>query len=188
MKFLSSFEDHREWKWLGESRQCHSKFVKVLKRACTPGEIAAENWVQPTGLFSKWKSFLRAEGILGPLETKINLICTEIFISHRAVNIHKLLLCVLDRASSWYFNKGRPTWWHLLHYVNLLLDMFRMLIHPSSGACDYLVRYCIGCIVLTWGVLLLCSGIGCWWCGIRVQAKPLHKLRLGCENRSVNAV
>jgi len=22
-----------------------------------------------------------------------------------------------------------------------------MLIHPSSGACDYLVRYCVGCIV-----------------------------------------
>jgi len=26
---------------------------------------------------------------------------------------------------------------------------------------------------LTWGVLVLCSGIGCWWCGIRVQAEPL---------------
>ena len=48
-----------------------------------------------------------------------------------------------------YLNKGRPTWWHLLYYVNLLLNMFRMLIHPSSGACDYLVRYCVGCIVLT---------------------------------------
>ena len=33
--------------------------------------------------------------------------------------------------------------------------------------------YCVGCIVLTWGVLVLCSGIGCWWCGIRVQAEPL---------------
>ena len=48
--------------------------------------------------------------------------------------------------------------------------MFRMLIHPSSGACDYLVRYCVGCNVLTWGVLVLCSGIVCWWCGIRVQS------------------
>ena len=27
--------------------------------------------------------------------------------------------------------------------------------------------------VLTWGVLVLCSGIVCWWCGIRVQAEPL---------------
>jgi len=42
-------------------------------------------------------------------------------------------------------------WWNFLYYVNLLLNMFRMLIHPSSEACDYLVRYCVGCIVLTWG-------------------------------------
>jgi len=36
---------------------------------------------------------------------------------------------------------------------------------------------------LTWGVLVLCSGIGCWWCGIRMssgstcihqQPIPLH--------------
>jgi len=65
-------------------------------------------------------------------------------------------------------NKGRPTWWHVIYYVNLLLNMFRMLIHPSAGACDYMVCYCVVCIVLTWGVLVLCSGIGCWWCGIRV--------------------
>ena len=49
-----------------------------------------------------------------------------------------------------------------------------MLIHPSSGACDYLVRYCVGCIVLTWGVFVLCSGIGWWWCGIWVQAEPQY--------------
>jgi len=36
----------------------------------------------------------------------------------------------------------------LVYYVNLLLNMFRMLIHPSSGACDYLVRYYVACIVL----------------------------------------
>ena len=28
-----------------------------------------------------------------------------------------------------HLNKGRPTWWHLLYYVNLLLNMFQMLIH-----------------------------------------------------------
>jgi len=87
------------------------------------------------------------------------------------------IVCVLDRTSSIYLNKGRPTWWHLLYYVNLLLYMFRMLIHPSSGACDYLVGYCVGCIVLTWGVLVLCSGIGCWAC-TRIphhqQPIPLH--------------
>ena len=73
-------------------------------------------------------------------------------------------------------NKGRLTWWHLLYYVNLLLNMFRMLIHPSSGACDYFVRYCVGCNLLTWGVLVLCSGIGC---GIRVQAEPVVQPALG---------
>ena len=87
-----------------------------------------------------------------------------------------IILCLLDRASSWYFNKGRPTWWHLLYYVNLLLNIFRMLIHPSSGACDYLLRCCVGCNMLTWGVLVLCSGIVCWWCGIRVQAEPAYTL------------
>ena len=89
----------------------------------------------------------------------------------------------MDRASSWYLNKGRPTWWHLLYYVNLLLNMFRMLIHPSSGACDYLVSYCVGYIVLIWGVLVLCSGIGCWWCGIRVQAEPgLNSAQYSLQN------
>jgi len=38
-----------------------------------------------------------------------------------------------------YLNKGRPTWWHLLYHVNLLLKMFRMLVLPSSGACDYYI-------------------------------------------------
>ena len=80
--------------------------------------------------------------------------------------IQNYILCILDRASSWYLNKGRPTWWHLLYYVNLLLNMFRMLIHPSSGACNYLVRYFVGCIVLTLGMLVLCSGINYSWCGI----------------------
>jgi len=47
-------------------------------------------------------------------------------------------------------------------------------LHPSSGACDYLVSYCVGCNVLTWGVLVLCSGIGCWWCGIRVVQPALR--------------
>jgi len=79
--------------------------------------------------------------------------------NHRMFTIHMFFLCVLDHASSWYLNKGRPTWWHLLYYVNLLLNMFRVLIHPSSGVCDYLVRYCVGCNVLTWGLLVLCSGI-----------------------------
>jgi len=94
------------------------------------------------------------------------------------------ILCVLDRPSSWYLNEGWPTRWHLLYY--LLLNMFQTLIRPSSGACDYLLL-CVGwleaswCYVaglsvgdvvsecrLTWGVLVLCSRIACWWYGIRV--------------------
>jgi len=57
------------------------------------------------------------------------------------------ILCVLDRASSWYLNKGWPTWWHLLYY--LLLNMFQTLIRPSSWACDYLLR-CVGWLEACW--------------------------------------
>jgi len=42
------------------------------------------------------------------------------------------ILCVLDRASSWYLNKVRPTWWHLFYYVNLLLNMFQMDVLTSE--------------------------------------------------------
>jgi len=36
-----------------------------------------------------------------------------------------------------------------------------------------LMTICMSCTYLTWGVLVLCSGIGCWWCGIREQAESL---------------
>jgi len=54
----------------------------------------------------------------------------------------------------------------LFHY--LMLNMFRMLVHPSSGACDLFVElfhglYCSGyCVV--------CLG----WCCIQMQAEALH--------------
>jgi len=51
------------------------------------------------------------------------------------------MLCVLDRASSWYLHKGWPTGWHLLYYI--LLNMFQTLIRPSSGASEYLLC-CVG--------------------------------------------
>ena len=57
------------------------------------------------------------------------------------------ILCVLDRASPWYLNKGWPTRWHLLYY--LLLNMFQTLIRPSSGAIDYLLR-CVGWREVCW--------------------------------------
>jgi len=58
----------------------------------------------------------------------------------------------------------------LFHY--LLLNIFWMLIHPSSGACDLFDElmhglYCSG---------LMCVGVTLWWCGIRMQAEttPTH--------------
>ena len=58
----------------------------------------------------------------------------------------------------------------LFHY--LMLNMFRMLIHPSSGACDLFVEiflglYCSGtmCVSVTWfgwgGVVSGCSASAC---------------------------
>ena len=44
----------------------------------------------------------------------------------------------------------------LFHY--LLLNVFRMLVHPSSGACDLLWIYFMGCIALVRCVLVLRFG------------------------------
>ena len=57
------------------------------------------------------------------------------------------ILCVLDRASSWYLNKGWPSRWHLLYYI--LLNMFQTLIRPSSGASEYLLC-CVGWLEARW--------------------------------------
>ena len=35
------------------------------------------------------------------------------------------------------------------------------------------LRLLVALCRLTWGVLVLCSRIVCWWCGIRVQTEPL---------------
>ena len=61
----------------------------------------------------------------------------------------------------------------LIHY--LLLDMFRMLVRPSSGACDLLWIYFMCCIALVrcgwcYGVVRL------GWCGILMQAEALLHL------------
>ena len=51
----------------------------------------------------------------------------------------------------------------LFHY--LLLNMFRMLVHPSSGACDLLWIYFMFCIALVRCVLVLrCGSAGVVWC------------------------
>ena len=65
----------------------------------------------------------------------------------RTSKLFLLILCVLDRASSWYLNKGWPTRWHLLYYI--LLNMFQTLIRPSSGASEYLLC-CVGWLEACW--------------------------------------
>ena len=46
-----------------------------------------------------------------------------------------------------------------LLFLYLMLNMFRMLIHPSSGACNYLLSYFMGCIALVRCVLVLRCGL-----------------------------
>ena len=58
----------------------------------------------------------------------------------------------------------------LFHY--LLLNMFRMLVHPSSGACERLWIYFMCCIALVRCVLVLrCGSAGVVWCGILMQGE-----------------
>ena len=58
----------------------------------------------------------------------------------------------------------------LFHY--LLINMFRMLVHPSSGACDLLWIFLMGCIALDRCVLVLrCGSAG--WRAILMQAEAL---------------
>ena len=50
----------------------------------------------------------------------------------------------------------------LFHY--LLLNMFQMLVHPSSGACDLLWIYFVCCTSLVRCVLVLrCGSAGVVW-------------------------
>jgi len=58
----------------------------------------------------------------------------------------------------------------LFHY--LLLNMFRVLIHPSSGACDLFVELLHG----LYGSGSMCVGVALWWCGVRIQAEALLSL------------
>jgi len=67
----------------------------------------------------------------------------------------------------------RPTWCQLLFYfTSYVLNMFRKLIYPSSGACDYSVE------LPHWSIVLgsMCVGVSVWlgWSGIRVAGCSLH--------------
>jgi len=64
----------------------------------------------------------------------------------------------------------------LFHY--LMLNMFRMLIHPSSGACDLLVElfhglYCYGS---------MCVGVTLWfdWGGVVSVSRLKHFSASAC--------
>ena len=72
----------------------------------------------------------------------------------------------------------RPTWCHLLFYfTSYELNMFRTLIYPSSGACDYAVElphlsFC-SCFAMCWrfGV----AGLGWYPC---CRLKPATRMLL----------
>ena len=45
------------------------------------------------------------------------------------------------KLSSTFLKNKRPTWCHLLFYfTSCVLKMFRTLIYPTSGACDYSIE------------------------------------------------
>jgi len=98
----------------------------------------------------------------------------------------------------------RPIWCNSLFYFTFyVLNMFRTLIYPSSGACDsaselphpsfcswFVVCWRFGAVgfewcpccrlqAATWAVLLWFDVCWCyvvvwlWWCGIRMQAEAL---------------
>jgi len=62
----------------------------------------------------------------------------------------------------------------VLLFRYLLLNMFRMLVHPSSGACHYYYGF-ISCVVLLWFDVCWCYGV-VWlgWCGILMLAEALR--------------
>ena len=63
-----------------------------------------------------------------------------------------------------YLNKDRPT--DVTRFIISLFtaQQFRMLVHPSSGACDLLWIYFMCCIALVRCVLVLrCGSAGVVW-------------------------
>ena len=61
-----------------------------------------------------------------------------------------------------------------LLFLYLRLNMFRMLIHPSSGACDLFVELFHG-LYCSWFDVCWCYVV-VWlgWCGILMQAEALE--------------
>jgi len=75
-------------------------------------------------------------------------------------------LMKLRPVGSWWdlLNKDRPTWCHFALFHYSMLNIFQMLVHPSSEACDLFVElfhglYCSGS---------MCVGVTVWfgWGGV----------------------
>ena len=52
------------------------------------------------------------------------------------------------------------------YFTSFMINMFRTLIHPSSGACDFsIVSPSWSCVLVS-----MCAGVSVWlgWSGIRV--------------------
>ena len=56
---------------------------------------------------------------------------------HAGVCWHQAIVSTRPLKLIWWLTNERPTWCHLLLYFTYyVLNMFRILIYPSSGACD----------------------------------------------------
>jgi hypothetical protein len=98
--------------------------------------------------------------------------CKNLCASWRRTQFTVLFLCLLDRASSWYLNKDRPTWCHLLYYFiiycstcsNVSTSIFRSLRLIVDL---FHVLYCSG---------LMCVGVTVWfgWGGVLSLCRLRH--------------
>ena len=66
------------------------------------------------------------------------------------------ILCLLDRVSSWQWNKDRPTWCHLLYYF-----IAQHVSNVSTSILRSLRLIClvISCVVLLWFDVCWCYGV-----------------------------
>ena len=92
----------------------------------------------------------------------VSNVSTSIFRSLRlTVDLFHVLYCSCSMCvgvTVWF------GWGGVVSLCSLLLNMFRMLVHPSSGSCDLLWIYFMCCIALVRCVLVLrCGSAGVEW-------------------------
>jgi len=77
-------------------------------------------------------------------ETSLFSVSHVIFSHHNSAEIRDLTLhisCAVTLELIFLLQNKRPTWCHLLFYfTSYVLNIFRTLIYPSSGACDCAVE------------------------------------------------